>query len=107
MRLWTEQLAHALEQKLQVCLHGLKLDAPRLQLSQVQAVVDQAQQVLGAVVQRLQIGRLGRVQRRGRKKPRHADDAIQRCAQLVAQQGEDPLTRPRSDTGRYVLRQGG
>ena len=90
-----EQFAHALQQVLDVGGGRLQLDTPRLELGQVEHVVDQAQEVVRAILQGLQVGSLGGVQRRGAEQARHADDAVQGSPDLVAEQGEDLLAGAR------------
>ena len=85
----TEQFAYPLQQLLQVGLHRLQLDTAALQLGQVQHVVHQPEQMVGAFAQRLQIGRLGQVERGRGEQAGHADHPVQRRPYFMAEQGED------------------
>ena len=86
-----EQFAYALQQVLDVRGRRLQLAPSGFELGEVEHVVDQAKQVVGALPQGGQIGGLGGVEGRRREQPRHSDDAVQRRAKLMAEQGEHPL----------------
>ncbi len=90
-------LGHALQQALQIDRRGMQFQGAGLQPRQVQHLVDQAQQMLAGLLQRGDIAALGGVQPRAGQEPRHAQHAIQRRAEFVAQRGEQIVARAQRD----------
>ena len=66
----------------------VQLDAPGAQLGEVEHVVDQGEQVLAAVVQGRDIGPLLGGELGALQQPRHAQHAVQRRAEFVAERGQ-------------------
>ena len=67
----------------------VQLDAVELDAREIEQVADDGDQVLGGVAQHVQPLALQRRQRLDRHQLRHADDAVQRRAQLVAHRGQE------------------
>jgi hypothetical protein len=82
------QFAHRPEQGFHLDRRRVQLDARLPQLGEIQHVVDQAQEVLAAFAERVHIGALLGGQAGALEKPRHAQDAVQRRAELMAERGE-------------------
>ena len=76
-----DRLLHGLAQ---VERHPLERQLPRLDLREVENVVDERQQRLGRVLHRPQVLALLRGQLRPERQLRHADDAVHRRADLMA-----------------------
>jgi hypothetical protein len=88
-----EQLDHALQQLLDVDRRWVGLDPAGLQLGQVEHVVDQAEQVLAAVADGVDVGALVGVERGLDQQVGHPEHPAQRGPQLMAQRGEEPVPR--------------
>ena len=83
-----EQLGDPLDQPFGVGCDGLELEAPRVQPRVVQHVAHQAQEVLARVAQGGEVGALGGVQPCGGQEARHAEHAVERRPDLVAERGQ-------------------
>ncbi len=83
-----EQLGDALQQGLDVGGGRVQVEPARIQLGQVEHIVDQTEQMLAGFLQGSQVGPLRRVQAGARQEARHAEHAIQGRAQLMAQGGQ-------------------
>jgi hypothetical protein len=89
-----QQFGDLAQQVLDVDRRGVQLDGRGAQAGEVQHVVDQRQQVVAALAQGADIGPLLGGQPRAFQQPRHAQHAVQRRAELVAERrqlfGRDP-----------------
>ena len=70
-------------------VHTLQFQLARLDLGEVEDVVEQPQQNVGRLIDGRQIVALVRPQFGARQQLRHADDAIHRCADFVAHVGQE------------------
>ena len=88
MRLRGENVRHILDRLAQVHLDALQLEFSRLNLREIQDVVDDAEQPIGAVTDGLRVIALAWIERGIEQQGGHADHAVHRRADLVAHVGE-------------------
>jgi hypothetical protein len=84
-----QRLDHFVDRVRQREGHRLQLDAPRLDLGEVEDVVDDRQERPGLAADHLEALGLRRRQRAVERQLGHADDAVHRRADLVAHVGEE------------------
>jgi hypothetical protein len=88
-----DEAAHLLQQLGQVAGLGAGRHAPGLDAGEVEDLVDQLEQGARGEVHRARHVALVLVEPRGREQPAHADDGVERRAQLVADIGKEERLR--------------
>jgi hypothetical protein len=88
-----EQVGHVAHRLRHQRRLGVERDAVHLDAREIEQVADHGDEVLGRVLHHLQRAVLHRRERLVGHQLRHAEDAVQRCAQLVAHRGEEARLR--------------
>ena len=94
LRALGQEVEAVLDRRRQIELDGFQLEPARLDLREVQDVVDQGEQRLAGLAHRLRVLALLRRQRRVEQQPRHADHPVHRRPDLVAHRRQELALRP-------------
>ena len=89
MRAWREQLNHLLDQRAESERTRIERELVGLDLGKVEDLLDQREQRLAGVARGLDVGGLLGRERRVEQEVGHAEDAVERCANLVRHHGEE------------------